>query len=65
MGNAMVYVNGVPRSGNLLTEKNLDIVIYNSDILKSDEEGLKFTGYFGNDWFLEKGDFIYNLNSEK
>ena len=35
-----------------------DIVIYNSGILKSDEQGVKFTGYFGNDWSLAKGDFV-------
>jgi pimeloyl-ACP methyl ester carboxylesterase len=35
-----------------------DIVIYNSDILHSDERGVKFTGYFGNDWSIEKGEFI-------
>lgn len=35
-----------------------DIVVYNSGVLNSDEEGVKFAGYFGNDWSLEKGDFI-------
>ncbi len=35
-----------------------DIVIYNSNILKSDDAGVKFTGYFGNDWSLENGEFI-------
>ncbi len=35
-----------------------DVIIYNSDILKSDETGVKFTGYFGNDWSLSKGDFV-------
>jgi hypothetical protein len=35
-----------------------DIVIYNSDIIQSDEKGVKFAGYFGNDWSLEKGEFI-------
>ena len=40
-----------------------DIIIYNSDILKSDEEGIKFTGYFGNDWSIEKGEIISNFNS--
>jgi fermentation-respiration switch protein FrsA (DUF1100 family) len=35
-----------------------DIVIYNSDIIQSDEKGVKFTGYFGNDWSLEKGEFV-------
>jgi len=35
-----------------------DIVVYNSGVLNSDEDGVKFAGYFGNDWSLEKGDFI-------
>ncbi len=35
-----------------------DIIIYNSDILKSDSAGVKFTGYFGNDWSLDKGEFV-------
>ena len=35
-----------------------DIVIYNSGILKSDEAGVKFTGYFGNDWSLKSGEFV-------
>jgi len=37
-----------------------DIVIYNKGILQSDENGVKFTGYFGNDWSLEKGEFVNN-----
>ena len=35
-----------------------DIVVYNSEIEKSDEQGVKFSGYFGNDWSLENGEFI-------
>jgi dienelactone hydrolase len=35
-----------------------DIIIYDSDILESDDKGVKFTGYFGNDWSLEKGEFF-------
>ena len=35
-----------------------DVVIYNSDILKSDDQGIQFTGYFGNDWSLKSGDFV-------
>jgi len=35
-----------------------DIIIYNSEILKSDEDGIKFIGYFGNDWSITKGEFI-------
>ena len=35
-----------------------DIIIYDSGILNSDEEGVKFSGYFGNDWSVERGEFI-------
>ena len=41
-----------------------DVVIYNSDILQSDEKGIKFTGYFGNDWTLEKGEYSNNFKSK-
>ncbi|MDP4191758.1 MAG: prolyl oligopeptidase family serine peptidase [Bacteroidota bacterium] len=37
-----------------------DVVVYNSDIVKSDEQGVVFTGYFGNDWSVDKGDFFVN-----
>jgi poly(3-hydroxybutyrate) depolymerase len=42
-----------------------DVVIYNSDIINSDEKGVKLTGYFGNDWSLESGEFLGQLNSDK
>jgi len=35
-----------------------DIVIYDSEITKSDEQGVRLTGYFGNDWSMEKGEFV-------
>jgi len=35
-----------------------DITIYNSQIKDSDEKGVKSSGYFGNDWSLEDGEFI-------
>lgn len=35
-----------------------DLVIYNSGIVESDEEGVKMTGYFGNDWSVETGEFF-------
>jgi poly(3-hydroxybutyrate) depolymerase len=35
-----------------------DVVVYNSGVLKSDEEGVRIAGYFGNDWSLQNGDFI-------
>jgi poly(3-hydroxybutyrate) depolymerase len=35
-----------------------DIVVYDSGIVESDERGVRFTGYFGNDWSLERGEFI-------
>ncbi|RJP63862.1 MAG: alpha/beta hydrolase [Ignavibacteriales bacterium] len=35
-----------------------DVVVYNSGVLQSDEKGVKFVGYFGNDWSLQNGEFI-------
>ncbi|MDH7603462.1 MAG: prolyl oligopeptidase family serine peptidase [Melioribacter sp.] len=35
-----------------------DVVIYDDNIVKSDDDGVKFIGYFGNDWKLESGEFI-------
>ncbi len=35
-----------------------DVIIYNSEITKSDDEGIKFIGYFGNDWSIDTGEFI-------
>jgi|WetSurMetagenome_2_1015567.scaffolds.fasta_scaffold32787_2 poly(3-hydroxybutyrate) depolymerase len=35
-----------------------DVVIFNSGILTSDDQGVKFIGYFGNDWSIEKGEFV-------
>ncbi|MEG8945648.1 prolyl oligopeptidase family serine peptidase [Rosettibacter firmus] len=40
-----------------------DVVIYDDEITVSDEAGVKFTGYFGNDWSLEKGEFINNFRN--
>lgn len=36
-----------------------DAVVYNSEVLNSDEEGVKCAGYYGNDWSVNKGEFIY------
>lgn len=35
-----------------------DVVVFDSGILQSDESGVKLIGYFGNDWSVEKGEFI-------
>lgn len=35
-----------------------DVIVYNSDILKSDEMGVRYTGYFGNDWSIQNGEWI-------
>lgn len=35
-----------------------DVIIYNTNITKSDDDGMKFIGYFGNDWSIEEGEFI-------
>jgi len=35
-----------------------EVVGKNCRFLQSDEKGVKFAGYFGNDWSVEKGEFI-------
>ncbi|MGK9477774.1 prolyl oligopeptidase family serine peptidase [Melioribacter sp. OK-6-Me] len=35
-----------------------DIVVFDSNILDSDENGIRYIGYFGNDWSIENGEFI-------
>ena len=35
-----------------------DLIIYNSKVIDSDKEGVKVTGYFGNDWSIENGEFV-------
>jgi fermentation-respiration switch protein FrsA (DUF1100 family) len=35
-----------------------DIVIFNGGVMNSDIEGVRLTGYFGNDWSMESGEFI-------
>ncbi|AFN74828.1 alpha/beta hydrolase related protein [Melioribacter roseus P3M-2] len=35
-----------------------DLVVYDSKIIESDDQGVRFIGYFGNDWSIEKGEFI-------
>jgi len=35
-----------------------DILVYNSGVLKSDDEGVKCAGYFGNNWSVESGDIL-------
>jgi len=35
-----------------------DVVVFNSGILQSDVKGVRYSGYFGNDWSLNTGEFI-------
>ena len=35
-----------------------DLLIFDSGILESDIKGVKYMGYFGNDWSIEKGEFL-------
>lgn len=37
-----------------------DLTIFDTGILKSDEKGIRCTGFFGNDWSAEKGEFVEN-----
>ena len=36
-----------------------DVVIFNPDILNGSIQGVYCTGFFGNDWSIENGDFIW------
>ncbi|MGD8781231.1 MAG: prolyl oligopeptidase family serine peptidase [Ignavibacteria bacterium] len=35
-----------------------DLIIYDSEVIESDQKGVKITGYFGNDWSINKGEFV-------
>lgn len=35
-----------------------DLMIFSSDMLKAGVNGVKAAGFFGNDWSVEKGDFV-------
>ena len=37
-----------------------DVMIFNEEMPKIGLPGVKFTGFFGNDWSIENGDFIWN-----
>jgi len=36
-----------------------DIIIVNSNVIKEGAVGIEGAGFFGNDWSIEKGDFVY------
>jgi pimeloyl-ACP methyl ester carboxylesterase len=36
-----------------------DLMIFNSDMLREGVDGIIVSGFFGNDWSIEKGDFSY------
>lgn len=36
-----------------------DLMIFNSDMLREGVDGIIVSGFFGNDWSVEKGDFSY------
>ena len=35
-------------------------MVFNEEMPKIGLPGVKFTGFFGNDWSIENGDFIWN-----
>jgi predicted esterase len=35
-----------------------DLMIFSADMLKAGVDGVKMAGFFGNDWSIEKGDFV-------
>jgi hypothetical protein len=36
-----------------------DLVVYNSDVARSEGRGLKLAGFFGNDWSFDTGEFLW------
>ncbi|MCL6218681.1 prolyl oligopeptidase family serine peptidase [Zunongwangia pacifica] len=38
-----------------------DIVVFDDEMPKQGLSGVKFSGFFGNDWSIKNGDFIWNL----
>jgi dienelactone hydrolase len=37
-----------------------DLIIYDAKVIDSDKEGVNVTGYFGNDWTIVNGEFVFN-----
>ena len=36
-----------------------DLIIVNSHVIKEGVAGVEGTGFFGNDWSIENGDFVW------
>jgi hypothetical protein len=36
-----------------------DVIILNSSVIKDGIDGIEGAGFFGNDWSIENGDFVW------
>ena len=41
-----------------------DDMIFSADMLQNGAKGIKMAGFFGNDWSVEKGEFVFGLNGK-
>jgi len=41
-----------------------DLMIFSADMLQSGFKGVKMAGFFGNDWSVDKGEFVFGPNGE-
>jgi poly(3-hydroxybutyrate) depolymerase len=41
-----------------------DVAVFSTDLLEHGETGIELLGYFGNDWSLESGEFLWNTGGE-
>ena len=37
-----------------------DLILFTAETLRSGTNGVRAIGWFGNDWSLERGDFVWN-----
>jgi predicted peptidase len=41
-----------------------DVTIFNPEVISEPEKGVKFAGFFGLDWKLDSGEFVWNTESK-
>ena len=41
-----------------------DVMIFSADMLQNGTKGIKMAGFFGNDWSVENGEFVFGLNGK-
>jgi dienelactone hydrolase len=42
-----------------------DLLLHSAESLRSGTDGIRVIGWFGNDWSIERGDFVWNEGREK